>query len=230
MKVLSITAWSLFIVLVVGYFIFDKLRPEFPVSREVTNRDGKTLDCNIVGKENGVIVVERKSDNVRFNIALDTLSLRSRLFTLILRDEPAPALPKYPIARSLKSAEGKSVFVDILGRSGGVIHVSRKIDDSRFDIEIESLSDVDREYTSRLPERVPPPIEKEAGFVETRRALIKELQTKLELYENEVASRTLNSVLERKRAEQVLELRNEIKALEVAIEGYKYRTRTSDPK
>lgn len=225
MKVLSITALSLFIVFALGYLFLDKLGPKFPVSREVTNREGKTLDCNILGKDNGVLVVERKLDNVRFNIALDTLSLKSRLYTLILPNEPAPPLPKYPITRLLKSAEGKSVFVDILGRSGGTLHVSRKLDDSRFEIEIGSLSDVDREYASKLPEREPPALVKEDGFVETRRKLIEELEVKLELYENEVNSRTLNSILARKRAEEVQVLKNEIKALEVAIEGYKYRVR-----
>ena len=70
------------------------------------------------------------------------------------------------------------------------------------------------------------PRKKEDGYVETRMKLIAELRVKLDLYEKEVRSQTLNDLLARKRYEDVLKIQNEIKSLEVAIEGYKYRTRS----
>lgn len=221
MKVLSVIAVSLSVVFALGYLIFDRIRPDYPVSKELINADGKILDCNIVGKTGSFLIVDRKSDNARFNVDVASLSRESKFFAFTLREQPAPSIPKYPILRSLKNAEGKSVSSYIIGRTGNTIYVTRRRDDERFEVEIDKLSDVDREFAKRLPERSPPPLETESDYVEIRAKLIEELEKKLGLYQLEVKSKTLNDILAKKRAEQVLEIKNEIKEHEVAIARYK---------
>lgn len=138
--------------------------------------------------------------------------------------------PVLPLDRTITNTQGKSLEVTIQGKDSVNLQVDRRADGERFEIPIQSLVWKDRIVAMRLPnEAAPPkviPRKKEDGYVETRMKLIAELRVKLELYETEVRSQTLNDLLARKRYEDVLKIQNEIKALEVAIEVYKYRTRS----
>jgi len=138
-------------------------------------------------------------------------------------------IPGFPLDRTITNSQGKSLDVTIQGKDSTNLYADRRADGERFTIPIRSLSFKDRLFAMVLPnEAAPPkviPRKKEDGYVETRMKLIAELRVKLELYETEVRSQTLNDLLARKRYEDVLKIQNEIKALEVAIEGYKYRVR-----
>jgi hypothetical protein len=140
------------------------------------------------------------------------------------------AKPELPLDRTIMNNQGKSLEVTIRGKDPVKLHVDRRSDGERFEVPIQSLVWKDRLVAMRLPNQAAPAKvvarKEEAGFVETRLKLIAELTVKLELYEKEVSSQTLNDLLARKRYEDTLKIRNEIKTLEVAIDGYKYRTRS----
>ncbi len=138
--------------------------------------------------------------------------------------------PELPLDRTIMNNQGKSLEVTIRGKDPVKLQVDRRSDGERFEVPIQSLVWKDRLVAMRLPNQAAPAKvvarKEEAGFVETRLKLIAELTVKLELYEKEVSSQTLNDLLARKRYEDTLKIRNEIKTLEVAIDGYKYRTRS----
>jgi hypothetical protein len=160
----------------------------------------------------------------RKTIALLLLLIVSAVFSWFVM------VPGFPFDRTITNSQGKSMDVTIQGKDSRSIYADRRADGERFTIPIRSLSLKDRLITMVLPNQPAPPkgvpIRKEEGFVETRLKLIAELTVKLELYEKEVSSQTLNDLLARKREEDVLKIKNEIKALQVAIDGYKYRTRS----
>lgn len=139
-------------------------------------------------------------------------------------------VPGFPFDRTITNSQGKSLDVTIQGKDSRSIYADRRADGERFTVPIRSLSPKDRLFMMVLPNQTAPPkvapIKKEDGFVETRLKLIAELTVKLELYEKEVSSQTLNDLLARKRYEDILKIKNEIKTLQVAIDGYKYRTRS----
>jgi hypothetical protein len=63
---------------------------DLPVHRTITSSDGKSLKVRIVGKQPNVLIVERVSDNVRFEIPLERLSEADKRFFNRLRNEVLP--------------------------------------------------------------------------------------------------------------------------------------------
>lgn len=135
----------------------------------------------------------------------------------------------YPISREITSKEGKQLEVTIVGREGNILHFDRRSDQRRFALSVENLSWTDRFWALRYPQQEPPKaIEKEEEetdqYILVRRNRIKELEQKISLYSQELNSGTLSSILQRQRFEQIQEMNEEIQALRVGIETYKWRT------
>jgi rRNA maturation endonuclease Nob1 len=60
---------------------------DLPVHRTITSSDGKSLKVRVVGKQANTLIVERVSDNVRFEIPLERLSEADKRFFNRLRNE-----------------------------------------------------------------------------------------------------------------------------------------------
>lgn len=73
-----------------GFLAFDLTRPEYPVLKTLENSKGKTIEALIQGKEGNSIIFDRMPDRNRFEIEVDSLSWKDRLYSLRLKDLPAP--------------------------------------------------------------------------------------------------------------------------------------------
>ncbi len=67
---------------------------DLPVNRILTSTDGKTLEARVIGKTATAVTVERLSDDSRFEIPLDRLSLPDQRFLNRLRKTDAPEAAK----------------------------------------------------------------------------------------------------------------------------------------
>lgn len=135
----------------------------------------------------------------------------------------------YPVERLITNREGKTIEVLIQGKTGGYLHFDRMPEKRRYQIPLRDLSWSDRIFAFRLREEAPPPVvvktvKKETDpYILNRIRKIDELEKKRLVIESEIASETLSELLHRKRQDQLKELENDIKELEVAIETYKWR-------
>lgn len=131
--------------------------------------------------------------------------------------------PDFPIARTLTSTEGRAIDAVILGKSGGILHIERSADLSRFDLPIERLAAADRAFASRLPELAvaPPPMPTapEDPYIASRLSLIADLERKIKEAEAVVvADATMSGALLRKRQEDIIKMRREIDGMKSQIE------------
>jgi hypothetical protein len=139
--------------------------------------------------------------------------------------------PILPVQRVIVNSSGKSLDVLVQGKVGNTLYVDRVADGGRFEIQIPTLSLQDRLFAMRLEEGAPPALPKEEklvdSYIASRTKQITELSKKLVLYQNEVASNTLNSIMDNQRMAQIADLETEIKKLQISIENYKYRVRAN---
>ncbi|MDF1823232.1 MAG: hypothetical protein P1U68_01235 [Verrucomicrobiales bacterium] len=74
----------------VGFLMVEYTRPGYPIERTLQNEDGREIKVLILGHEGGTITVDRVPGGERFEIPIETLSLKDRLFCLGLRESEAP--------------------------------------------------------------------------------------------------------------------------------------------
>jgi len=142
--------------------------------------------------------------------------------------------PGYPLARTITNQEGKELEVIILGKTKDDLYVERTSDHESFKIPINTLVVKDRFFSMRLkphipppppPPEEPPPKEIADPYIKNRLQVIDELQERKAIIEREINSRTLSELLHQNRIEQQAKVDKEIRALQLAIETYKYRNR-----
>lgn len=230
MRLLTILVLLAIVLLGVAVIAFEFARPEIPVQRLLTDRQGKEHDVTIVGKENGALLVETRLASDSSEIPIHSLILNDRLFALWLADQPAPQITDLPVNRTITSSEGKALEVRIIGKEKDFITVERISDNARFEIPFSRLSEPDRRFIDRIhrskaPKAPEPPAPPEADYIATRRALIEELESKADLYRKEIKSKTLSKNIHEKRLLDLQEIRAEIRSLEVAIENYKFSSK-----
>jgi len=73
---------------------FTVFRPGYPTERVITNEEGERLDVVIQGKVNDRLVIDRVSDERRFEIPVHKLSLTDRIFALRLPERIPPPPPE----------------------------------------------------------------------------------------------------------------------------------------
>jgi len=80
-------------------------RPVFPVSRILTNSEGKELEVLIQGKSKEKLTIDRVSDGSRYDIPIRSLCFKDRLFVMLLSEQEEPGKLDPYIARRLASIE-----------------------------------------------------------------------------------------------------------------------------
>lgn len=86
----SKTFLSLVVIIVCGFGIFEFTRPEYPIERTLTNTEGRTVNAIIVGRDGEDLFIERLPDKAEFDIPVDSLTVRDKIFAFRLRDSPRP--------------------------------------------------------------------------------------------------------------------------------------------
>jgi|APTNR8051073442_1049403.scaffolds.fasta_scaffold18828_3 hypothetical protein len=227
----AITILGLLAVILIGFaaVILQFTRPELPTQRVLTDRNGKSHDVAIIGKEMGALVVQAKLTSSSYEIPIHSLELADRLYAHWLPQETPPQIRDLPVNRILTSTDGKTLEARVIGKTAKAVTVERLSDDSRFEIPLDRLSLADQRFLNRLrkieaPEvpKLPPP---DPGYIANRKAKIEELKERARLYEREIKSRTLSTNLHDKRKEDLIAVREEIRSLEVAIEAYQFNNK-----
>ncbi|MDF1861426.1 MAG: hypothetical protein P1U87_14515 [Verrucomicrobiales bacterium] len=141
----------------------------------------------------------------------------------------------YPVQREISNQSGQTIDALIQGRVGDTLHFDRLPGGERYERNLDELSWKDRLFAFRLGQHTPPVVfevteQKEKKkpvdpYIQNRIDRISELRDKVTMFEKEVASGTLSSILQGRRQDQLIELNNEIKELEVSIETYKWRVK-----
>lgn len=139
----------------------------------------------------------------------------------------------YPVQREISNRKGQTIEVLIQGRVGDTLHFDRLPGGQRYEWDLDELSWKDRLFAFRLGQQTPPVVlevvEKEKKkpvdpYIQNRIDRISDLRERISMFEKEIASGTLSSILQGGRQDQLIEMNNEIKELEVSIESYKWRT------
>ncbi|MDF1658410.1 MAG: hypothetical protein P1U58_12420 [Verrucomicrobiales bacterium] len=81
-----------FVIAGIGFLAFDFIRPSYPVTKSLENLEGRSTNFLIQGKENGIVFVDRVPGGERFEIPIENLSLKDRIFCSFLRESPAPKI------------------------------------------------------------------------------------------------------------------------------------------
>ncbi|MAS96182.1 MAG: hypothetical protein CMO55_23515 [Verrucomicrobiales bacterium] len=129
----------------------------------------------------------------------------------------------YPLQRTITRADGKSLEVNILGRSGDVITFTPTTVQHRYTIGISELAWKDQWLKWVLPEIAPSVVEKTDQYIANRMAEIERLEKKLEKLKNDSRSLKVNWILRQKATRDIPKVVAEIKELELAIKEYKLR-------
>ncbi len=154
MKALAVIVGLFGILFGVAYLVLDYTRPIFPVSRVITNSEGKELNVLIHGKLGETLTIERVSDGSRYTIPVRSLSFKDRIFVMRLLDQRAPGLPAPPpepakpevpfIARRLESIEELKRKVKLYKAE----IQSRDPKDSIYNLRREQIAAIEREIKS----------------------------------------------------------------------------------
>lgn len=137
--------------------------------------------------------------------------------------------PEYPLDRTITNNQGKSLEVTIQGKDSVNLHVQRRSDGERFVIPTRSLVWQDQLVVMRLPNQEAPPkaVTEDAvppdPYIASREKELKRLKEKRDLFVSELESKTLGTMLARKRQGDLLAVEKEIRELEVAIRNYQYQ-------
>lgn len=140
--------------------------------------------------------------------------------------------PSLPIRRVIQNTEGKSIDAVINGKINDTVYFIRMPDREEFSLTLDKLSFRDRVLLTILKEQAPPPPPSKAdpippefsdNYIKNREKKIIELQSKLEVMNLELNSRTLGEMMENAYARRIAVHEREIRELEVAIETYRYR-------
>jgi hypothetical protein len=148
----------------VGYAAFEFLRPEFPVQRTITNKDGRELVASIEGRAGDIIFVDRISDRERFEIDINSLTAKDRLFCLRLRERPAPAPEPEVVVptedpyievrkQTIKDLRERSAMYEKEIRSGSLplaLDTRRREQMGQIDMEIKELESDIETYKYRM--------------------------------------------------------------------------------
>lgn len=88
----AIGSLGVLLLLLIGSAVFFAFvtRPDFPLDRTITNRQAKSIEVTIHGKDSVNLQVERRSDGVRFEIPIRSLGWQDRLVALRLPNQEAP--------------------------------------------------------------------------------------------------------------------------------------------
>lgn len=138
---------------------------------------------------------------------------------------PSPKLEKgksliiyMPVDWTITDVEGRTLDVTVVGREPNSITIERKRDGKRFELPFERLSKSDQERASKLSLKAAPP--EESGALKLRKTNLVELDqeieatmTELQNATSQIKYRSLNSTLERLRAERA-KLASDIAELE----------------
>lgn len=119
-----------------GVIVFFLSRSvEFPLVRTLVSEDGRRLEGSILGKTSRILTVERLSDGTRFDIPIETLSLKDRILALRLPNVPAPPPP-----REEAPPPPKDPYV--VDRERLIAELTDRVTAYRSEIKSGSLSDI----------------------------------------------------------------------------------------
>lgn len=97
-----------------AYLTFTLSGPDFPVTRTIVNTEGKALDVIILGKLRGHLSLERISDGGRFEVPVDSLVIKDRVYAWRLPELSAPPrAPKEPEPETLYIANRRRAIDDL---------------------------------------------------------------------------------------------------------------------
>lgn len=146
-------------------------------------------------------------------------------------DEPRPVssiqttantVETLPVQWTLTDVDGRRIDATIIGRSDRTITLIRNSDAQRFNLDVERLSEIDRDRVARLPLAAAPapaepskttgPLAFREAELENVRAEIEDIRIQLETSTSTIAKRSLDSRLTRLKAREG-ELMGEIRSL-----------------
>ncbi len=143
-----------------------------------------------------------------------------------------PAPPEYPLARTLTSADGKSLEATIVGKTGTVLHIERTADGTRYELPIERLSEEDRRFAGKLAEQKPPVLKKtepEDPYVQSRKDRIAVLEKNLAQTKSSLKARdAVDGMMLRKMREDIVKITKELAELRSQIEVYQTQVKKAD--
>lgn len=148
MKALAVIVGLFGILFAVAYLVLDYTRPIFPVSRVITNSEGKDLDVLIQGKSGETLTIDRVSDGTRYTIPVRSLSFMDRIFVMRLSDQEAPGLPKEPGKPEDPYIERRLASIEELRRKSILYKSemqSRDRKDTLYNLRKEQLAALERE-------------------------------------------------------------------------------------
>ncbi len=133
-----------------GFLYWTWTQPEIPVTRMLTNAEGKTLEATIVGKTGGILHLDRAGDGMRFELPVDKLSKQDQWFAFRLPEQDPPAAvvkePEDPYIASrrarieeLKKKQAALAAEIKSGAIDGMLARKRKDDLLAVDAEIKEL-------------------------------------------------------------------------------------------
>lgn len=96
-----------------AYLTFTLSGPDFPVTRTIVNTEGKALDVIILGKLRGHLSLERISDGGRFEVPVDSLVIKDRVYAWRLPELSAPPQAPEPEPETLYIANRRRAIDDL---------------------------------------------------------------------------------------------------------------------
>lgn len=128
-KIAMIRVWDVLPFLILAAFLFGCEKPgisnpvsesldaspsqSFPIRRKLTNRDGRSIDTEIVGRENDRIHFIRLSDGLQTSSLIDNLSFQDQSFVLQLPVRRPPEGFGRPLARDIGTKENETMRSDL---------------------------------------------------------------------------------------------------------------------
>lgn len=129
-----------------------------------------------------------------------------------------------PVNRVLTDAQGRELDAVILGKNQTHLYVTRKVDNTNFEVAIETLSPADQSFADAIPFQRPPSNFEDnivhPPYIKSRLEAIADLEEKIEVLYNEIES-TSNSMIVRTKETQIKKNEKEIERFRSDIEKYR---------
>jgi len=137
--------WLLIVLLASGLGAWRLTRLDFPVTKTLEARDGRSIEAEVIGRTRQEVTVVRAEDEQRFAIPVEDLSRGDRLFLkrLPLRDPPPPPPPPEPD----EVVKPKDFY--IARREAEIAELRRKAEVLRIEVNSGTLNSMVQSTRSR---------------------------------------------------------------------------------